>query len=49
MVFGHAKANDDLKELAWISVKELNSMMQQGAIAKEHHVLVNLLMKNLND
>lgn len=47
-VFGHAQASDDLKELAWFSVMELNAMMQQGTIAKEHQVLVNLLIKNLN-
>jgi bifunctional NMN adenylyltransferase/nudix hydrolase len=46
-VFGHAKANDDLKELGWFPVKELQVMMQQGAIVKEHHVLVNLLLNNL--
>jgi bifunctional NMN adenylyltransferase/nudix hydrolase len=46
-VFGHAKANDDLKELGWFPVRELQAMMQQGAIAKEHHVLVNLLLSNL--
>ena len=47
-VFGHAQANDDLKELAWFSVKELNAMMQQGTIAREHHVLVSLLLKSVN-
>lgn len=46
-VFGHAKANDDLKELGWFPVKELQAMMQQGTIVKEHHVLVNLLLSNL--
>jgi len=46
-VFGHEKANDDLKELGWFPVKELQAMMQQGAIVKEHHVLVNLLLSNL--
>jgi bifunctional NMN adenylyltransferase/nudix hydrolase len=46
-VFGHAKANDDLKELGWVPVKELKEMMQQGTIAKEHHVLVNLLLSSL--
>ncbi|MFL5747725.1 MAG: NUDIX domain-containing protein [Niastella sp.] len=46
-VFGHAKANDDLKELGWFPVKELQAMMQQGVIVKEHHVLVNLLLNNL--
>lgn len=46
-VFGHAKANDDLKELDWFPVKELQAMMQQGTIVKEHHVLVNLLLSNL--
>lgn len=46
-VFGHAKANDDLKELRWFPVKELQAMMQQGTIVKEHHVLVNLLLSNL--
>lgn len=47
-VFGQAQANDDLKELGWFPVKELQSMMQLGTIAKEHHVLVNLLLKNVN-
>ena len=46
-VFGNAKANDDLKELNWFPISELSNMMQQGSIAKEHHVLVNLLLKNL--
>lgn len=46
-VFGHPKANDDLKELGWFPVKELQAMMKQGTIVKEHHVLVNLLLSNL--
>ncbi len=46
-VFGHPKANDDLKELGWFPVNELQAMMQQGTIVKEHHVLVNLLLSNL--
>jgi bifunctional NMN adenylyltransferase/nudix hydrolase len=46
-VFGNATANDDLKELEWFPVNELHSMMQNGTIAKEHHILVNLLLKNL--
>ncbi|OQP47532.1 hypothetical protein A4H97_05175 [Niastella yeongjuensis] len=46
-VFGHPKANDDLKELGWFPVKELQAMMQQGTIVKEHHILVNILLSNL--
>lgn len=46
-VYGNTKASDDLKELSWFPVKELNAMMHSGTIAKEHYVLVNMLLKNL--
>lgn len=46
-VFGNAKANDDLKELDWFPINELPGMMQNGTIAKEHHVLVQLLLQHL--
>jgi len=46
-VFGNAQANDDLKELNWFPVNELPYMIQNGTIAKEHHVLVQLLLKSL--
>jgi bifunctional NMN adenylyltransferase/nudix hydrolase len=47
-VFGNEKASDDLKELAWFQIKELTTMIKNGTLAKEHHVLVNMLLKNLN-
>jgi bifunctional NMN adenylyltransferase/nudix hydrolase len=46
-VFGNVQANDDLKELAWISVEELTGMVQNDTITKEHHVLVHMLLNNL--
>jgi bifunctional NMN adenylyltransferase/nudix hydrolase len=46
-VYGSAKANDDLKDLEWFPVKELGNMMENGQIAKEHHVLIGLLLKSM--
>lgn len=42
---GHAKAHDDLGSVAWFSTGTLMNMMETGAIAAEHHVLVNMLVK----
>lgn len=45
-VDGQAKASDDLGEVAWFSTASLLSMMAAGAIAAEHDVLVNMLVKS---
>jgi bifunctional NMN adenylyltransferase/nudix hydrolase len=45
-VFGNVQANDDLKELAWVAVAELPGMLEKE-ITKEHHVLVHMLLNNL--
>ena len=44
---GNPVAADDLSEVAWVPVKNLTVMMQEHQIAEEHHVLVNMLLKNL--
>jgi bifunctional NMN adenylyltransferase/nudix hydrolase len=46
-VYGKEQANDDLKELAWMAVDELPDMLQKEEITKEHHVLVHMLLNNL--
>jgi bifunctional NMN adenylyltransferase/nudix hydrolase len=45
LVYGHATANDDLQEVKWFEVKKLNEMVANDMIAKEHHVLIELLQK----
>lgn len=44
---GQVKANDDLAELAWFSTDELISMLETNTITPEHHVLVKMLVDNL--
>jgi bifunctional NMN adenylyltransferase/nudix hydrolase len=48
LVSGIAKANDDLGDVAWFPVAALQEMAEQGAIVKEHLVLINLLLKNIH-
>lgn len=47
-VYGNAKASDDLAEVAWFPISELAAMKEQNRITPEHHVLVDLLIKNIN-
>ncbi len=44
---GEVKANDDLAELGWFATDQLLAMIDAKTITAEHHVLVNLLVKNL--
>lgn len=46
-VGGEAKANDDLGEIAWFPVASLLRMIAENTIAAEHHVLVDMLVKNV--
>ncbi|MGN6420909.1 MAG: NUDIX hydrolase [Pseudobacter sp.] len=47
-LFGNAKASDDLAEVTWFPISELATMKEQNRITPEHHVLVDLLIKNIN-
>lgn len=47
LVFGQATANDDLHEVKWFEISELEMKIQDEIIAPEHFILVDLLMKNL--
>ncbi len=47
LVYGEPKAADDLADLAWFPVQELIDMMESEQIAKEHYVLIKLLLKNI--
>lgn len=43
---GVPQAGDDLAEVAWFEVAELEAMMAAGQIAEEHHVLIRLLLQS---
>lgn len=47
LIAGEALANDDLAELAWFNIADLEAMMERNDITTEHFVLVNLLIRNL--
>lgn len=48
LVSGTPQAHDDLGEVAWFPVAALKDMREQGAIVREHAVLVNLLLKKMH-
>ncbi len=47
-LFGSPKASDDLEEVKWFAVDHLQNMIEQNSIVPEHHVLIEILLKNLN-
>lgn len=47
-ISGEAKANDDIAEVAWFGVDELAGMCVEGKITAEHFVLIDLLLKKIN-
>lgn len=48
IVSGEPTAGDDLAEVQWFNIDELSALMKTGRIAEEHHILVNMLLKELN-
>jgi len=46
---GEATANDDLKAVQWCAINQLENMLATEEITKEHHVLVRMLLTNLNN
>ena len=49
LLFGIPKPNDDIEAVGWFKVAELSGMVETGKITAEHAVLVNILLKNLNN
>jgi len=47
-LMGKPVAADDLSEVAWVPVEKLEEFMQDHQITQEHHVLVRMLLKNLD-
>ncbi|HEX5150269.1 MAG TPA: hypothetical protein VFW07_02410 [Parafilimonas sp.] len=48
LLFGRQKAGDDLAEIKWITLGELELMIQGGQLVKEHSVLGKMLLNNIN-
>lgn len=46
---GQPAAGDDLAEIAWFEVTELNTMMQQQQINEVHHPLIRIILNHLNN
>jgi len=46
---GEAVANDDLKDVQWFKLDQLETMMANGQIAKEHLILMQMLLANLKN
>ncbi len=44
-IFGAPKANDDIKELQWVKVSELNDMMDRNLLSEEHGGLFRHVIK----
>lgn len=49
LIYGKPRAADDLAELAWFPISELAGMTEKELITPEHHVLIELLLKNLTE
>jgi bifunctional NMN adenylyltransferase/nudix hydrolase len=47
-LFGKPEGSDDLEEAKWFAVNALKMMIESGQIAKEHIVLMELLLQNIN-
>ncbi|NML20257.1 NUDIX domain-containing protein [Pseudoflavitalea sp. G-6-1-2] len=47
LVYGKPHAADDLAELSWFPVNELQGMIEKNQITPEHHVLIQQLLKNI--
>lgn len=47
LLYGEIKANDDLDSLEWFDVHALKTMVKENTIDAEHHILVDLLLNNL--
>jgi len=48
LLFGKPTAGDDLEEVKWVTLEELELIMQNGQLSKEHVVLTKMLLKNLS-
>jgi len=47
LVFGHATASDDLKELSWFQVDALEKMLEDEIIAVEHRILIEMIQEKI--
>ncbi|WP_153798259.1 NUDIX domain-containing protein [Foetidibacter luteolus] len=47
LVFGQPKAADDLAEVKWFAINNLQQMADDGMLTTEHTVLAAMLLKNL--
>lgn len=47
LIFGNPQASDDLEEVGWFSVNDLQQMLADGKITEEHEILIKLLLNNL--
>jgi bifunctional NMN adenylyltransferase/nudix hydrolase len=48
VVFGKPAAGDDLEEIKWVTLEELELMRQNGQLSKEHSILTKMLLNNLS-
>ncbi len=46
-LFGTPKASDDLEEVKWFAIDQLQNMIEQTSIVPEHQVLIEMLLKKL--
>jgi bifunctional NMN adenylyltransferase/nudix hydrolase len=47
LVYGEPVAGDDLREVRWFGVSDLEKLLANGMVAKEHLVLLKLLQKKV--
>ena len=45
LLYGHPEASDDLEQVAWFTVSDLPQMIKERTVAKEHTVLLELLLE----
>jgi len=48
LVYGNAKAGDDLEEVKWFSVDDIPTLLENGQIASVHSHFLNVLYTTLN-
>jgi bifunctional NMN adenylyltransferase/nudix hydrolase len=46
LIFGEAVAHDDLQKVGWFLVDQLETMMKEDKVAKEHHPLIRLILQH---
>ena len=48
-LYGNPTPNDDIVDVQWFPIKNINSMIEKNEITAEHHKLLSLLADKYNN